>query len=378
MPARLLQSGARGRRLSAAVAPGAAAGGARTGKSFAFRLWAVFLAIIAFLYSFLAEAIAGSAASGLSSRPWFELVYRITLLFLLLAGYWAMGYVFQQQRTPLRSMGLIARPTAGREFGLGAAFGWGAMLVCVLPMALIGGLTVTFWTRPRQFGLLLLDLAVLLVASLAEEVLFRGYPFQRLIDGVGPVLATLTASAVFAVRHLANPDSTLSSTLVTVLAGWLLSLAYLRTRALWLPWGLHFAWNASMGVLFGLPISGLRMFSPVVSSNPHGPLWLTGDGYGPEGSAVAALVMLAGLGVLTWITRDYAWQYAQPIIVPGGIPVDLDAAARRQHEAAMGAPPPEIAAPALVQILPATNHASAGAEAATENSEPNPDSSQAS
>ncbi len=343
--------------MSAAAIPGAV-----PGKTIVFRLWAIVFCVVAFLYSWLAEAIAGSFASGFRSGPWFELAYRSTLLVLLLAGYGAMGYVFQRQRTPLKSMGLIRRATAAREFGTGAALGWGAMVVCVLPMAVIGGLTITFWRSPRQFGLLFLDLLVLLVAALAEEVTFRGYPFQRLIDGLGPVMATLLASAAFGLRHLANPESSLASTLVTVLAGWLLALAYLRTRALWLPWGLHFAWNASMGVLFGLPISGLRMFSPVISTNPHGPLWLTGDGYGPEGSGVAAVVLLASLGVLMWVTRDYAWQYAQPVIVPGGIPVDIDAAAQRQHEAAMASPAEVAATPQLVQILPVGGTSAAPSE----------------
>jgi membrane protease YdiL (CAAX protease family) len=308
--------------------------------------------LLAAAYVLFAELIAGSAANGLSSGDWKELVYRCVLLFLLLAGFWAMGYAFQQQRTPLKSMGLVRRPTALREFGVGAAFGWAAMVACVLPIALFGGITITFWTGPRQFGLVLLDLATLLAAALAEEVAYRGYPFQRLIEAMGPTMATLLISAVFGLRHLANPDATYASTLVTVLAGWLLALAYLRTRALWLPWGLHFAWNASMGVLFGLPVSGLREFSPVISANSHGPIWLTGDGYGPEGGLITAIILLAGLGMLIWVTRDFAYQYARPVIVPGGVPVDIDAAAKRQYEEAL-ASPAEVGAPQLVQILPA-------------------------
>ncbi|AXC10826.1 putative metal-dependent membrane protease [Acidisarcina polymorpha] len=302
----------------------------------------------------LAERIAGSAANGLSSGDWKELIYRFILLFVLLLGFWAMGYIFQRQRTPLRSMGLIRRPTALQEFGIGAAFGWGAMVACVLPIALLGGMTITFWTGPRQFGLLFLDLATLLVAALAEEVAFRGYPFQRLIEAMGPVMATMVVSVIFAAVHLSNPDATFASTLTTALAGWLLSLAYLRTRALWLPWGLHFAWNASMGILFGLPVSGLRIFSPVISTNAHGPFWLTGDGYGPEGSLITVIVLLISVGALMAVTKSYAYQYAQPVIVPGGIPVDIDAAMKRQHEEAM-ATPAEVATPRLVQILPASS-----------------------
>jgi len=312
---------------------------------------ALFWFLLAAAWFLFARVVAASAANGLASRDWRELVSRSICLFLLLIGYWGMGYALQHQRTPLKSMGLIRRATAFREFSLGAALGWGGMVVSVLPIALFGGMTITFWTGPRQFGLLFIDLITLLVAALVEEVAFRGYPFQRLIDATGPTLATLIMSATFGLVHLSNPDSTLASTLVTVLAGWLFALAYLRTRALWLPWGVHFAWNTSMGLLFGLPVSGLRNFSPVISTNAHGPLWLTGDGYGPEGGLITIFVLLGSLGVLMWITQDYAYEYAQPAIIPGGIPVDIDAAAKRQHEEAM-ASPAELAAPKLVQILP--------------------------
>jgi hypothetical protein len=67
--------------------------------------------------------------------------------------------------------------------------------------------------------------------------------------------------------------------------------------------------------------------------------------------------------VLMWVTRDYAWEYAQPVIIAGGIPVDIDAAAKRQHEEAM-ASPGEVAAPQLVQILPAGGVVSTPSESA--------------
>ena len=73
---------------------------------------------------------------------------------------------------------------------------------------------------------------------------------------------------------------------------------YLRTRALWVAWGFHFTWNATMGILFGLPISGITNFSPVVATNAIGPLWITGGDYGPEGSLICAIVIL----VLIFVT----------------------------------------------------------------------------
>jgi len=81
-----------------------------------------------------------------------------------------------------------------------------------------------------------------------------------------------------------------------------------------------------------------------------GPFWLTGGGFGLDGTWVAFTVLFAGLLVIFRVTRDLDFKYNAPVIVPGGIPVDLDEAARKQHEAAMG--PVEPAAPTLVQIAP--------------------------
>jgi membrane protease YdiL (CAAX protease family) len=317
------------------------------------RLRALIWFIVAVLYYMLAQTIAVHAASGLSAGDWFEFFNRGILLFLLVLGFAVMGRVGQHQRQPVKAMGLDARPGWRREFAIGAAIGWGGVIACVLPTALVGGLVITLFTTWHQFGLILLDLTILAIAALAEEVAFRSYPFQRLIDAIGPGLATLVMCLLFGVVHLHNPDASAGSTLVTMLAGWLLALAYLRTRALWVSWGFHFAWNASMAILFGLPVSGITNFSPVIMTNAGGPDWLTGGNYGPEGSLIAILVLLALLVVMVKATRDLKHRYAQPVIIPGGIPVDIDAAARRQHESAMASP--AAAEPKLVQILPTTS-----------------------
>jgi uncharacterized protein len=306
--------------------------------------------IIAGLYYYIAQVVSLHAASGLTSGDWFGFLQRCIFLFLLVLGYAAMARVFNRQREPVRAMGLNFRPGWQREFGLGAALGWAMLLVSILPLVLSGGLIITLWTTPRQFWLLVIDLLVLAAASLAEEVAFRGYPFQRLIDAVGPALATLLASFIFAAAHMANPGASRASFLVTAFSSWLLSVAYLRTRALWVAWGWHFAWNASMTVLFGLPVSGITQFSPVIQSNTVGPLWMTGGDYGPEASMVTAVVMLIGLYVVYRTTRSLAYQHAQPEIVAAGIPVDLDAmsSALAPHHTVLAPTPP--AGSSLVQI----------------------------
>ena len=310
--------------------------------------------VLAAVYFYFVQTVAVHAAHGLSTGLWTALVERSVLLFLLVLGYAAMGRIFNRETQPIRSMGLIVRPGWQREFGLGTALGWGMLLASILPTVAVGGLIITFWPHPRQFGFLLLDVLLLAVASLAEEVAFRGYPFQQLIKVMGPTLATLVASVVFAALHLFNPGANRASFMVTFISSWLLSVAYLRTRALWLCWGWHFAWNASMCLLFGLPVSGITEYSPVIQSNTVGPTWMTGGDYGPEASGVAAVVLLIGIFIVYRATRDYAYRYTHPVIVPAGIPVDLDAMSHvlaPHHEAIAGETPP--AGATLVQITSA-------------------------
>ena len=307
--------------------------------------------IIAGIYFYIAQGISVHAANGLASGVWYPFFERGILLFLLVLGYAAMARLFNRARQPIRGMGLDFRPGWQREFGLGAAMGWGMLLASILPLVLSGGLIITFWAIPRQFGILIVDLLVLVVASLAEEVAFRGYPFQRMIEAIGPTLATIVFSFVFAGLHMFNPSANRASFLITVFSSWLLSVAYLRTRALWVCWGWHFAWNTSMCVLFGLPVSGITQFSPVIQSNTVGPEWMTGGNYGPEASAVTAVVLLVGIFVVYRVTRSLAYLYTQPVIVAAGIPVNLDAMSSTlapHHPVIL--PPAPAAGTTLVQI----------------------------
>jgi len=123
---------------------------------------------------------------------------------------------------------------------------------------------------------------------------------------------------------------------VSLVLSLLLSTAYLRTRALWVSWGINFGWKAIRALFFGLAVNGVSSHSPVVQGDPMGPFWITGGGYGLDGTWITFIALLAAFPFLYRATRDLDYRHNAPVIVPGGIPVDLDAAARRQHEAAMG------------------------------------------
>ncbi|HSQ75516.1 MAG TPA: CPBP family intramembrane glutamic endopeptidase, partial [Bacteroidota bacterium] len=144
---------------------------------------------------------------------------------------------------------------------------------------------------------MLFSLLVFVPAAAFEELLFRGYAFQTLAQGITMLPAILVMSGLFGAAHLQNPHSTLLSTVNVMLAGIWLSLAYLKTRGLWLPFGLHLSWNFTQTTVYGFPTSGLAMADRQIwSTVENGPDWITGGPFGPEGGILATVVLLAG----TW------------------------------------------------------------------------------
>lgn len=218
----------------------------------------------------------------------------------------------------LAAQGLPAHVPWLRQTLDGTLLGAGMVTVCVLAIRVGGDLRFSMQPSARGFVAVLLLALLIAVAAMKEEVAFRGYPFQRLLEAGGPrwgpVLGIFVLSVLFGLVHWGNPSRTLFSTANTVMIGAVLALAYLRTGALWLPFGIHFGWNFMLGVVFGLPVSGIKEFAVLVQGTAGGPRWLTGGGYGIEGSAVATVVMLLSIAPIVRLYRPPA---AGLELVPG-------------------------------------------------------------
>jgi len=307
--------------------------------------------LLAVLYFLLAKVFADHGARGLVAEDWTPLVGQAMLVFLLVLGYAGLGFVLDGQLQPVSQQGL--KPRAGwlGEVGIGLAAGWAIAVACVLPMVIFGGIALRLSLNWPSFGWLAADAAFFALATLAMQVAFRGYPFQCAIRAIGELPASLVMAVLYGILYAWLPGASRASMAVNVALGLLLAMAYLRTRAVWLPWGLHFGWVASRALLFGLTINGNGRHSPVIQGDTFGPLWLTGGEFGLDGSWMAFFVILLAMPFVYRATRDLSFHYNAPVLEPGGMPVDLDAAARKQHEAATREAAPEVKP--LVQILPA-------------------------
>ena len=138
---------------------------------------------------------------------------------------------------------------------------------------------------------------VFLPASVHEELLFRGYPFQRLWRW-SRVTAVAGVSALFALMHAANLAVTPLALTNIFLGGILLSLAYAATERLWLPIALHLGWNLMSGPVLGYEVSGYPPEQSIVRTGGTGPDLLTGGAFGIEGSVWMTLVEIAAIALL--------------------------------------------------------------------------------
>jgi membrane protease YdiL (CAAX protease family) len=132
---------------------------------------------------------------------------------------------------------------------------------------------------------------VLIFGAAGEEILFRGYGFQVLLRNIGPFATILPVGVVFGALHASNPHVTSLGLVNTAGFGMLFGYAFLRSRDLWLPFGLHFGWNFTLP-FFGTSVSGIRIgVTGYELQWKGGPLWSGGE-YGPEASILTSGVLL--------------------------------------------------------------------------------------
>lgn len=313
------------------------------------------LAGTAVLWAFAAAAIGQRSAHGIAGRLHLSagetLLDALFTIFLLVFGFQLLDWIATRRGELLEALPLPRRAGWPREWGVGAAIGWGTGLAVALPLLLSANLHGHLGTAHRHAGQLLLSVLTLLALTLAEEVVFRGYPFLRLIAAVGPSAASVLSALVFAIALVwANPPVNLFLGLLDgALFGLLLCAAYLRTRALWLPWGLHFSYRAVILLLIGLPVAGHAGPASVMDSFATGPLWLTGAGYGLDAALLTAPILLAAMLVLYRATREYAWHYTFRPITAAGYEVVVPPPKAHAAMEQQAAPAP------LVQILSTTS-----------------------
>jgi membrane protease YdiL (CAAX protease family) len=231
-----------------------------------------------------------------------------SILFSSLVIGWACGALLEG--LPFKALGTMPHRGWWRNLLIGSLLGAGSLFLAALLTTVTRGIRFSLDPAgPKLIGQTLgVSILVFLFAGAAEEMLFRGYPLQTLTRANLAWLGVLLTSVPFAAAHLGNPNAVAGFTFInTALAGVWLAVAYLRTRSLWLPFGLHWSWNWAQASLLGLPVSGINRIAPapLLKAVNLGPDWLTGGAYGIEGGAACTIALLVST-IIIWRAKLFA------------------------------------------------------------------------
>ncbi|MFB9661196.1 CPBP family intramembrane glutamic endopeptidase [Glycomyces mayteni] len=246
------------------------------------------VALIAFL--------GGQGLYAVNGSPWLQLALGLgTAVVAVLVYRWVVA------KTERRAVAELGRPGAVGGTALGTVLGVAMFGFVIANIAFLGHYTVDGLGSPEgAVGLV----GFMAAAAVTEELLFRGV-LLRIVEGwFGTWIALGSTSLLFGLSHLTNPNATLWGAIaIAIEAGGMLGAAYIATRRLWLPIGLHFGWNVAASAIFSTEVSGNGTPQGLLDAATSGPVAVSGGAFGPEGSGYAVFAGAALTVVFLWIAK---------------------------------------------------------------------------
>jgi membrane protease YdiL (CAAX protease family) len=276
--------------------------------------------LLIFVFTYIAIVFVGTAvklilgpdgAAGLFDSRWGFVIQGLTLLTPATLIGWACGKLFED--LPPRALGWGFTRGWLKDFFIGSLIGAASLLLATAFPVMTGSLKFTV-NAPLLVATIgktvLTSIPIFIIAAAAEEAIFRGYPLQTMARSHLAWVSIIITSIIFSSGHLDNPNVVPGFTFAnTAIAGAWLAVAYLKTRNLWFPLGIHWAWNWTMAAVMGLPVSGITRLTPdpLLRATDTGPAWITGGTYGIEGGAACTLALILST-IFIWRTRRVSAQ----------------------------------------------------------------------
>jgi len=257
-------------------------------------LWLITMGIVVTIGSIIVMTISGvdmadqAAVEALYDVSFDSPVMLTLTAFQVLGSFCALWLATKFiDRKPLMSIGLSIKDKAN-EMLMGLGFALAFIGGLFLLLWLLGAITITGYVgfKPGVFFVSMM----LFLAAFDEELIFRGYILNSMMDSSSRWIALAGSSALFALMHAGNPSVWSNWVPMTELfaAGFILGISYTFTKNLWFPTFFHFGWNFFQG-LFGFEISGINVDSwKMISHENTGnvPDIISGGAFGIEGSVI--------------------------------------------------------------------------------------------
>ena len=228
-------------------------------------------AILVMLFATFMMIICGQIMGGLVEVPFTHLIQNDS------TGYWSTFFMYfgfigtwivfmieflivKKDRPILKTLWTAPKGNNIKYLGLGFLIGFVLNIICAIVAVLNKDISLHY--DSFNFIKLLLLFVAVFIQSSAEEMVCRGFIFQRLRRGYRhPAVAIILNSLLFTSMHLFNPGASVISMTAVLAAGLLFSLMVYYMDSIWCAMAAHTAWNFTQNLILGLPNSG--MVSPV-------------------------------------------------------------------------------------------------------------------
>jgi uncharacterized protein len=219
-----------------------------------------------------------------------ELRVKGTTAFFMVLATWVVA---RMQKRPLDDYGIPPRQALGVRFWEGCVWGFVILSALVLVLWLSGYVRIEAANLGAgAFGRYALGwAAVFLCVAISEEFTFRGYLLFVTSRRTGFWRASVALSIGFAAAHLGNPGENVIGILQVLGTGLLFCFMIRRTGNLWFALGYHAAWDWAETFFYGTADSGMMGIGRYLTTSAEGPKWMSGGSVGPEGSAIALIVL---------------------------------------------------------------------------------------
>ncbi|PSK89417.1 hypothetical protein CLV63_12653 [Murinocardiopsis flavida] len=247
--------------------------------------------------------VGGQGVMAADGKPWLTLAIGIATAVLSVFVYrWVVRLTERRAVTELAWKGAGTSTVLGTLIGIGL-FASVIVNIYFLEFYEVNGLG-SVMGAVGLFGFMA-------AAAVTEEVMYRGVLFRIVEERIGTWIALVLTGVLFGLVHMLNPNATLWGAIAIVIgAGGMLPAAYVATRSLWLPIGLHFGWNLAASAIFSTEVSGNGTPQGLLDTTMSGPLLITGGGFGPEASLYSVVFCVITTAVLMWIA------YRRGYVVP--------------------------------------------------------------
>ena len=218
----------------------------------------------------------------------FLIARSINLVFILL-----IVYIFRKfiDNKSLISIGFSLR-NKEKDSLHGIALGFVLMATCFIFLSLTNQLKIIeIQFDPRTIFMFFI---IFFVASFVEEILFRGYLLNNLMESFNKYIALIITAVLFSAVHLANPYLSLLVIFNLLLIGYLFGIYYIHAKNLWFSIFLHASWSFFQVAIFGFPVFGMK-FKPLITQQFQGSPFLTGTNFGLEGSILITILTILSI-----------------------------------------------------------------------------------